>query len=205
MPVVSYLELPDLKLIPGTGIACHGPVKSVKVFFENTQDNLHNVESICLDPESKTSNRLLKILLVKKYQRDLEDIQFTLEPQYAQARLKIGDKALAESHFGNSLDLGQEWLELTGLPFVFACWMSAGPITPELLTQLHNAKMHGIQKLQDYAMTQEIVAPDDALVYLRDHIKYNIEGPDLIGLKLFFDWVGELENQSYDTSLRFVA
>lgn len=205
LPVVSYLELPDLRLIPGTGIACHGPVQSVKIFFEDPKADLHNVESIALDPDSKTSNRLLKVLLAKKYHRDLEEIQFSTDPEHAQAVLKIGDRALAEAHFGNSFDLGQEWVELTGLPFVFACWMSAGPITPELLTHLHNAKMRGIQKLHEIALAQEIIAPDDALIYLKDHIKYDIHGPDLIGLKLFFDWVGELENQAYDTSLRFVA
>ncbi len=205
LPVVSYLEIPNLRLIPGTGIACHGAVQSVKVFFNQSHSNLHEVEKICLDPESKTSNRLLKILLVKKYHRLLEDIQWVSNPNDAHAVLKIGDQALIHSHFGNSLDLGQEWLDLTGLPFVFACWMSSGPITSELITQLHNAKMHGLENLELIANQQEIIAPEDALVYLRDHIKYDIEGPDLIGLKLFFDWVGELENQAYDTSLRFVA
>ena len=205
LPVVSFLENPGLKIIPGTGIGCKGEVLSVKVFHEQRGVTFENVTSIYLDPESKTSQKLLKILLVKKYHRDLDEINFTSTPEVAQSILQIGDRALANSHFGNSVDLGQEWLELTGLPFVFACWMSQDPIHQELLTQLHNAKMLGKNHLEDIAQSQEIIDPSDALVYLRDHIRYDIEGPDLIGLKLFFDWVEELENQDYDTSLRFVA
>lgn len=205
LPVVSYLENPQLKLIPGTGIACRGPVLSVKVFHEKPGIDLRNADRIFLDPESITSQRLLKILLKKKYYRDLDEIQWTERPEDAQSHLLIGDRALERSHFGNSTDLGEEWLALTGLPFVFACWMSKGDITQDLLTHLHNAKMRGKNHLEDIANAQEIIDPNDALVYLRDHIKYDIEGPDLVGLKLFFDWVGELENQDYDTSLRFVA
>jgi chorismate dehydratase len=205
LPVVSYLENRELKIIPGTGIACNGEVKSVKVFHEKPRVDLSNTTRIYLDPSSKTSQRLLKVLLVKKYDRNLDEIYWARSPEDAESILQIGDEALKKAHFGNSQDLGQEWQEMTGLPFVFACWMTSSPITQELLTHLHNAKMRGLQKLFEIAQSQEIIDPDDALVYLRDHIKYHIEGPDLVGLKLFFDWLGELENQDYDTSLRFVA
>jgi chorismate dehydratase len=135
----------------------------------------------------------------------LEEIYWADRPEDADSILQIGDVALKNSHFGNSQDLGKEWQTMTGLPFVFACWMTSSPITQDLLTHLHNAKMLGLQKLDEIARSQEIIDPEDALVYLRDHIKYHIEGPDLVGLKLFFDWVVELENVEYDTSLRFVA
>lgn len=205
LPVVSYLENRELKIIPGTGIACAGEVKSVKVFHEKSKIDLSNTQRIYLDPLSKTSQRLLKVLLVKKYDRKLEEIYWAQRPEDADSILQIGDEALKNSHFGNSQDLGREWQEITGLPFVFACWMTSSPITQDLLTHLHNAKMQGLQNLEDIARAQEIIDPEEALVYLRDHIKYHIEGPDLVGLKLFFDWVVELENAEYDTSLRFVA
>jgi chorismate dehydratase len=144
-------------------------------------------------------------LLVKKYERNLNEIIFTDHRETADTILEIGDAALAKSHYGNATDLGAEWLELTGLPFVYACWMSKGPITQELLTQLHNAKMRGKQNLEEIATRQQIISPEDAYLYLTQNIHYDIEGPELVGLKMFFDWVVELENQNYDTSLRFVA
>jgi len=205
LPVVSYLENPELKLIPGTGIVSHGEVKSVKVFFNQLGTNLSNAKSIYLTPESKTSQKLLKVLLVKKYHRKLNEIEWCPKPEQAEAQLEIGDKALAMSHFENSIDLGTEWTELTGLPFVYACWMCRVPITGELLTHLHNAKMRGLQSLEEIASRQDIVDSNDALEYLSSHIQYDIEGPELVGLKLFFDWVVELEDLNYDTSLRFVA
>ena len=43
----------------------------------------------------------------------------------ADAALIIGDVALFLDHEAagvTKIDLGQEWTELTGLPFVYACW-----------------------------------------------------------------------------------
>jgi chorismate dehydratase len=158
-----------------------------------------------LDPTSKTSQRLLKVLLVKKYQRNLEEIHWVEQPEAADTVLGIGDKALTMSHYGNSTDLGSDWTQFTGLPFVYACWMTKSDITQELLTHLHNAKMLGKQSLEAIAARQRVVDPDDAFSYLTNNIQYDIEGPELVGLRIFFDWVVELENQNYDTSFRFVA
>ncbi|MFO1463779.1 MAG: menaquinone biosynthesis protein [bacterium] len=205
LPVISYLENPELRLIPGTGIVSHGEVRSVKAFHEKKGVGLANCRRVHLDTDSKTSRRLLNLLLLKKYERDFKEIEFVESPQQADTILQIGDKALEKSHFGNSTDLGSEWQELTGLPFVYACWMSRVPITQELLTQLHNAKMTGRQSLEEIAARQKLVPPEEALSYLTRNIQYDIDGPELVGLKMFFDWVVELENQSYDTSLRFVA
>lgn len=205
LPVISYLENPDLRLIPGTGIVSHGEVRSVKAFHERKGVTLANCMRIHLDTDSKTSRRLLKLLLLKKYDRDLAEIEFVEAARNADTVLQIGDKALEKSHFGNASDLGAEWQELTGLPFVYACWMSRVPITQEMLTHLHNAKMMGKQSLEDIASRQKLIPPDEALGYLTRNIQYDVEGPELVGLKMFFDWVVELENQNYDTSLRFVA
>ena len=205
LPVISYLENPELRLIPGTGIVSHGEVRSVKAFHEKKGVNLANCTRVHLDADSKTSRRLFNLILLKKYERDLNEIQFVERPTDADTLLQIGDQALEKSHFGNSSDLGTEWQELTGLPFVYACWMSRVPVTQELLTQLHNAKMMGRQSLEDIAARQNLVPADEALSYLTQNIQYDVEGPELVGLKMFFDWIVELENQNYDTSLRFVA
>jgi len=144
-------------------------------------------------------------LLIKKYQRDIDEIVFTEKPQQAETVLEIGDSALEKSHYGNATDLGQDWFELTGLPFVYACWMSQVPITQELLTHLHNAKMTGKQYLDQIVARQNFLAEEDAMSYLTENIQYDIEGPELVGMKTFFEYVEELENRNYDTSLRFVA
>ncbi len=205
LPVVSYLENPEFRLIPGTGICCNGAVKSVRAFFHPKHRSLETVQKVYLDPHSKTSQRLLKVLLAKKYERNLHKIQWVHQLKEADCALQIGDKALINADRGHSVDLGTEWYEFTGLPFVFACWMSKNSVSRDLLVQLHNAKMNGKQNLEAIAQKQKIVSPPEALDYLTRCIHYDIEGPELVGMKLFFDWVGELEKQVYDTSLRFVA
>lgn len=205
LPVVSYLEYPELKLIPGSGIACCGPVLSVKVFHRKAGLSLANTESIYMDVESKTSQKLLQILLHKKYERDFEEITWHQDPDAADSYLLIGDKALKHQSEGSSEDLGELWHHLTGLPFVFAAWMSSGEIAQELLTELHNAKMQGLQNIDEIAATQNILPKEIAKKYLQDNIRYSMNGPELVAMKLFFDWVMEWEQQDYDTSLRFVA
>ncbi len=205
LPVVSYLENHEFRLVPGTGICCNGAVRSVRVFFHPKHRSLETVDKVYLDPHSKTSQRLLKVLLAKKYERNLHKIEWVDQLKEADCALQIGDKALINANKGRSIDLGTEWYEFTGLPFVFACWMSRGPVSQDLLAHLHNAKMNGKQNLEAIAQRQKIVSPHEALDYLTQCIHYDIEGPELVGMKLFFDWVGELENQVYDTSLRFVA
>src|SRR5215471_19319598 len=97
LPVISYLENPELRLIPGTGIVSHGEVRSVKAFHEGLGIDLGNSERIFLDSDSKTSQRLLKLLLLKKYERKLDEIHFVERPDLADTILQIGDSALEKS------------------------------------------------------------------------------------------------------------
>lgn len=68
---------------------------------------------------------LLKILLLEKFEIEPE---FVVMPpnldemlKRADAALVIGDRALQyQTERPNHLDLGEEWTDMTGLPFVYA-------------------------------------------------------------------------------------
>ncbi|MCB1215216.1 MAG: hypothetical protein KDK66_07050 [Deltaproteobacteria bacterium] len=206
LPVVALLEHPELKLIPGTGIASQGEVQSVRVFFKHQYSNLLNCHTFCLDKDSQTSSWLLKVLLKKKYNRDLEEIQWVEDPNQAEACLLIGDPALKQWHEGQvSLDLSQEWHNYTGLPFVFAAWMSSQDLSPSILQILSQAKQSGKNAIPSIAQKQKILPPDLVLDYLSHAIHYDLKSAELLGLKLFLEWVEELGEKNYDTRLRFVA
>src|SRR3989338_4836591 len=147
-PIVAAFEDPALHLLEGVGIGSFGPVDTVKLFF-NKQANvipaeaeiqcLKNIQTISLDTESKTSVALLKILLSKTVTpapyRSTGQAPAGVQPLFqrldsgfrrndtADATLLIGDKVWDEGA-KPSLDLGEAWTEWTGLPFVFACWMT---------------------------------------------------------------------------------
>ena len=86
-----------------------------------------DIRRVALDAGSRTSSALTQILLDKRYgacrgcplplERAAEDVD-------ADAVLLIGDRAMRAClpGFAHAFDLGQEWFDWTGLPFVYAVW-----------------------------------------------------------------------------------
>ena len=109
-------------LIPGISISSLNEVKSVLLFSHKPVERL-NGKKIFLTGESGTSVILFKILAKKKYNLK---ISFTNNLEESEGSVLIGDKALFE-YYGNNFeykyDLGKEWFEFTGYPFVFALWI----------------------------------------------------------------------------------
>lgn len=116
----------DLEIIPGCGIACRGPVRSILLVSKVAPDR---IRTLATDSSSRTSVLLARIVLARRY--GVKPRTVSLQPDLramladADAALIIGDPALridpASLPF-RSLDLGAEWCEMTGLPMVFAVW-----------------------------------------------------------------------------------
>jgi len=92
---------------------------------------------ISVTPETSTSIRLLRLLL--DVRRGLRGVRYVrgLEPKQADALLMIGDGAMRMrgtrlQGFTHTLDLGTDWLEWTGLSFVYAVWAVRASLAPEI-------------------------------------------------------------------------
>ena len=129
VPAIEAARI-GLDLLPGCGISCRGAVRSILLVSKVPCDR---IRSVATDSNSRTSVALARIVLARRYgvTPDFESRPPVLEEMLAcaDAALVIGDSALriepaALPH--RTLDLGVEWLELTGLPMVFAQW-SARP------------------------------------------------------------------------------
>src|ERR1700731_2844747 len=115
-----------LEYFRGTGIACHGPVRSILLV---SKVPFREIRKLATDMGSRTSVMLARIILAEKFGAEPELIsrQPELAPMLgeADAALLIGDPALrmdpATLPF-ETLDLGGEWTSMTGLPMVFAVW-----------------------------------------------------------------------------------
>jgi chorismate dehydratase len=128
----------------------------------------------------------------------------------ADAALIIGDTALFLDHEAagaTKIDLGEAWTEMTGLPFVYACWTGwPGALSPEDVVALQRAGEAGAA--QSHAVAADYY-PDDtrrqavARLYLRDNIQYVLGDDEIDGLKTFFRYASELELVSFDGTLRF--
>ena len=186
-PVVTLFENPDYSLIPGICIASNGPVKSVRLFFRSPEVTVENVRSIYLDMESKTSALLLKVLLRFKYGRDLDEIAFhhPIPPRNPEAKLLIGDKAMREVPEAPTLDLGQEWSSWTGLPFVYAAWISRLPeVSDRAIEELSNARDAGVSNLRAVVPQESPLPASAVLEYLRN-ILYRLGPKEEEGMNLF--------------------
>jgi chorismate dehydratase len=122
----------DLLLLPELAISCDGPVRSVALFSKRPVTDL-GTHTVLLSASSRTSVALLELLC-----RDVWHITPKLAEARAEAQdldalaalpheavLVIGDAALALAARGaypHRYDLGAEWKQWTGLPFVFAVW-----------------------------------------------------------------------------------
>ncbi len=107
----------------GVCIGSDGPVQSVRLFSRIPWDD---VQTVALDKSSLTSCALSRVVLgLRGLAPTYEILPPDLESMLAEhdAALIIGDAGYeASAHGLHVLDLGEEWLRLTGLPFVWAVW-----------------------------------------------------------------------------------
>ena len=154
--IVPSFELTrqDLEILPGAGIACHGPVRSILLV---SRCPAARIRTLAADSSSRTSVQLARVILQQRYGAEYVAIPHTpdLEAmlQVADAALVIGDPALRldpgllpyEVH-----DLGGEWVEMTGLPMVFAVWAARkGVSTPEVVEAFGASCRYGLDHMDE--------------------------------------------------------
>jgi chorismate dehydratase len=194
-PSIEYLQSPDYRFVPGVGVCSRGAVASVALY---TTKAIGDVRTIALDTSSRTSVALTRVLC-----HDWFKIAPSFVPQGPSleamtaahdAALLIGDPALEadEAALGlTKIDLGETWLAMTGLPFVYAAWTGrAGALTADDVRALQAASDEGLANIPAIAAEY---APDDPLrqakaaAYLRDNVRYRLGPDEAAGLQLFLD------------------
>jgi chorismate dehydratase len=196
MASADFLRLRDRfeMLAPALGIAARGPVQSVLLYSRRPAGSLAGA-LVSVTPETSTSIKLLRVLL--DVRRSLAGVRYVrgLEPAQADALLVIGDRAMQMRNrrpdgFTHALDLGSDWLEWTGLPFVYALWAVRkaleGPVKAELGAFLDASLAAGLTSLPDVARQQADVGWTAAEMeaYLR-RFHYRLGPEDLKGLERF--------------------
>ena len=152
--LVPVAAIPRMKNYAVNGdfcIACDGEVASVCLFSDVP---LNEIKTILLDYQSRTSVALLKILLKEHWNITplLVDATQGYETSITgtTAGLVIGDRALKQRLKNNFIfDLGLGWKEMTGLPFVFAAWISNTPLPVQFINNFNQANSFGLTKLDD--------------------------------------------------------
>jgi predicted solute-binding protein len=109
------------------------------------------------------------------------------------AALVIGDNALFTDHEAlglEKIDLGEEWIGMTGLPFVYAFWAGRpGAIGPEDIAALQAARDRGLgatATIGGQAYPDNLEKAARAGRYLREDVKYALGERELAGLTRFY-------------------
>jgi chorismate dehydratase len=196
MAAGDFLRLRDRfeLLEPRMGVATRGPVLSVLLFSRRPVTALGDA-LISVTPETSTSIRLLRLLL--DVRRGLPGVRYVrgLEPTQADALLVIGDRAmrmrnLRPDGFMHTLDLGADWLEWTGLAFVYAVWAVRATLEPELKAELGRfleaSLAAGLASLPEVAraQTEPGWSAEETEAYLR-RFHYRLGPDDLRGFERY--------------------
>ena len=183
LPVIELARIPGLEIVPGLGITTRGPARSVLLVARRP---LESIATLALDPESRTSNVLARVLLA-----DVWRVRPALVEADADATVRIGDKALYEPPPAGThgVDLGEAWTATTGLPFVFAAWAAReGVLDRELYGLLHASRREGSRAIDAIAEAYEWRGrrdPELARRYLRENIQYRLGAAELDGIRRF--------------------
>ncbi len=196
IPVADYFRHPDLVTIPGLGICADGDVTSVLLQCHRP---LSQVRVIGLDPESRTSNALIQVLM-RDHFRISDRLEYSSCDDEADACVCIGDRALCAPPAGETYDLAGEWKKMTGLPFVFAVWAvrRSCPHIREISHILQRAKDRGCQSLVELARlcAQRLGLREDRChEYLADRLHYDVGPAERDGMGLFRSLVASLPKQ----------
>ena len=194
IPSIEGLRAPDYRIVPGIGIGSNGPVASVALFSGRP---VESIRTVALDASSRTSVALLRMLCARRFQIAPEFVTLPPDPAGMLARcdaaLVIGDLALLFDHERAGVqktDLGAEWTNWTGLPFVYACWFGRpGALAEGDADLLRAARDRGVAALDEVARAHfQGDARKTAIGarYLRDNIQYGLGESQLSGLARFY-------------------
>ncbi len=189
-------------LLPDLAISCDGPVRSVKLFCRVPVEQLDR-GTVLLTASSRTSVLLLELLCRHRWR---------VAPRFATVRaeavdlaelrglpheavLVIGDAALVLSATGAypvEVDLGTEWKDWTGLPFVFAVWAARREADQARVGEVHRALLQSrswglahLDLLAEAAGGATGIAPAACRAYF-DGLDYGLSYRHLAGLTDFF-------------------
>ena len=113
----------------------------------------------------------------------------------SQAALVIGDKAfdLHKKH-KYVYDLSEAWFKMTGLPFVFACWIAKKEISHNILDDINTSFLYGINNIDCALKTNSINNIDYRTVkfYLKNRICYNFDNQKKKAMTIFLEQITDL-------------
>jgi len=189
VPVAILPEMKQYQIITNYCIGCDGPVASVCLFSDVP---IEQVEKIILDRNSRTSVELLKILLKYYWKVDTRLSTSSTDEEIIKGKtavLVIGDRSFERRKTSRYIyDLGEAWKNFTGLPFVFAAWISNKQLPDQFAKDFNDANRFGIENI-DKVIVENKIDSFDLKKYFTTFMNYTLDEEKKEGLEKFLDYL----------------
>ncbi len=193
--LIPVAEFPDLQRELGVEIVtshCIGAVSAVRSVVLMSDERPCDIQRIWLDPDSRTSVKLMAYLCREHLHIDpkwlrLSSMESLQHPEDGDAFLLIGDKVFEhEDEFEYTIDLAEEWISHSGLPFVFAVWCSRSDVDQKTLDQLEDALTWGVEHTYEAMISlRPDIEIEDGYRYLTENIDTLLDSAKREGMAKF--------------------
>ena len=195
--LVPVAALPEIGQFHFISDFCIGAVGEVKTVLLLSKVPMSSITRIHLDFDSRTSVELVKVLAGYYWSIAPEWVRLqsgdASSPDEIESLVAIGDKTFSiRKDFPYVYDLAVEWIRFTGLPFVFAAWVSRAILPQDLQDRFTRAISYGIDhKRECITYFHDKLPPcDNCLGYLEDNISYDFDESKKLGLARFLSYLG---------------
>lgn len=188
IPVATIPLVNEANIIGSYCIGSIGAVNSVFI-FSNVPASA--IKTVRLDPESRTSNNLAKVLLKFHFKVAVE---FTTDPTVeTDAMVLIGDRTFGrKADFAYAYDMGEEWMNFTGLPFMYAAWVANKQIPESFVAKFDQALKIGLAHRQDLLKILPAQPNFNLEDYLLHKLDFEITEDKRKALDLFLNYIKQL-------------
>lgn len=203
--------IPQLKISYIVSKYCIGAEGKVKSVILASQVPLEEITKVYLDYQSSTSVRLVKILAKNRWkiQPEFVDAKPGYETQISgtTAGVIIGDRTFEYTDFKYKYDLAEEWIKLTGFPFVFAAWLAVKPVKPEVKKALNEALEYGVTHIEDViqAYKKQFNSNFNPVEYYTKNISYFLNDQKSKGMNAFIKYVCVMNRDENDLKRQLFA
>ncbi|MGM9475721.1 menaquinone biosynthetic enzyme MqnA/MqnD family protein [Pedobacter sp. GSP4] len=189
MPVAAIPMVPNANIVADYCIGSDGAVNSVFIFSEVP---INQIKTLRLDSHSRTSNNLAKVLL-KFYWK--QDVAFTtVADAKTDAIVLIGDRTFGKKDdFAYAYDMGAEWKNFTGLPFMYAAWVANKEISAAFKAEFNKALKFGLDHRKEVLQELPESPNFDLEDYLYQKLQFEVTDDRTKALNLFLGYIKQLD------------
>ncbi len=197
IPVGALADMSGYSIVSDFCIGAEGPVRTVILA---SKVPLEEVDTILMDYQSRSSVLLTQVLARFFWKREFnwEKSRAGYEKKSISGRtagVVIGDRVFQVEKMNPFIyDLSSEWMKYTGLPFVFAVWVTKRHLSSTFLDRFNLAIEYGIKSVPEVEKLIKSEYPDvDIIEYFTKNISYAFDERKKAGMNLFMQLAQEMK------------